>query len=43
MEAARRWYRSLCRSSQKKRLNWSKMQLRMSRWLTRPLICHPFS
>lgn len=41
-EAARRWYRSLCRRSQKKRLNWSKMQLHLSRWLPRPLICHPY-
>jgi hypothetical protein len=42
MELTRRWYRSLCRRSHKKRLNWSKMQLHARRWLPRPLICHPY-
>jgi len=41
-EVARRRYRNLCRRSHKKRLNWSKMQLHVSRWLPRPLICHPY-
>ena len=41
-ELTRRWYRSLCRRSHKRRLNWSKMQLHVSRWLPRPLICHPY-
>ena len=40
-EVSRRWYRSLCRRSHKKRLNWSKMYLHISRWLPRPRICHP--
>lgn len=40
-EVSRRWYRSLRRRSHKKRLNWRKMQLHISRWLPRPLICHP--
>ena len=41
-ELSRRWYRSLCRRSHKKRLNWSKMQLHISRWLPSPRIVHPY-
>ncbi len=41
-ELSRRWYRSLCRRSHRKRLNWSKMQLHISRWLPSPRIIHPY-
>jgi hypothetical protein len=32
----KRWYRSLCRRSHKKRLTWSKMNLHVRRWLPCP-------
>ena len=41
-EVTRRWYRSLCRRSHKKRLNWSKMSLHAGRWLPTPRIIHPY-
>jgi group II intron reverse transcriptase/maturase len=41
-EVSRRWYRSLCRRSHKKRLNWGKMQLHVRRWLPSPRVCHPY-
>lgn len=40
-EVLRRWYRSLCRRSHNKRLNWSKMGLHASRWLPPPRNHHP--
>ena len=41
-EVSRRWYRSLCRRSHKKRLNWGKMQRHRQRWLPSPRVCHPY-
>jgi RNA-directed DNA polymerase len=40
-EVLRRWYRSLCRRSHKKRLDWNKMSLHASRWLPPPRNHHP--
>jgi RNA-directed DNA polymerase len=37
------WYRALCRRSQRKALNWTRMRERYSRkWLPRPRIHHPW-
>ena len=41
LEVTKRWYRSLCRRSHKKRLNWSKMNLHVRRWLPLPKVQHP--
>jgi RNA-directed DNA polymerase len=41
-QVLRRWYRSLCRRSHKKRLNWSKMTLHASLWLPLPRVQHPY-
>ncbi|MCW0217988.1 MAG: hypothetical protein OJI67_06670 [Prosthecobacter sp.] len=43
LEVTKRWYRSLCRRSHKKRLDWRKMNLHVSRWLPPPKIQHPWS
>lgn len=42
LEVTKRWYRSLCRRSHKKRLNWSKMNLHARRWLPLPKVQHPY-
>lgn len=42
LEVTKRWYRSLCRRSHKKRLNWSKMTLHARRWLPLPKVQHPY-
>jgi RNA-directed DNA polymerase len=43
-EAARHWFRSLRRRSQKARkgLNWKKFYPILNRWLPRPAITHPY-
>jgi RNA-directed DNA polymerase len=42
MEVSHRWYRSLRRRSQKKRLNWTKMGRFVNRWLPQPRMMHPW-
>ncbi len=42
LEVTKRWYRSLCRRSHKKRLDWRKMNLHVRRWLPPPKIQHPW-
>ncbi|HXE08428.1 MAG TPA: hypothetical protein VN612_11050, partial [Acidobacteriaceae bacterium] len=37
-----RWYRSLRRRSQRRRLNWTRMDVLATRWLPRPHILHPW-
>jgi hypothetical protein len=37
-----RWYRSLRRRSQRRRLNWKRMDVLATRWLPRPHILHPW-
>jgi len=42
LEVTKRWYKSLCRRSHKKRLTWSKMNLHVRRWLPPPKVQHPY-
>lgn len=42
LEVTKRWYRSLCRRSHKKRITWSKMNLHARRWLPVPKVQHPY-
>jgi hypothetical protein len=39
---ARLWRHVIRRRSQKRRLNWDRLQRRFDRWLPRPCILHPF-
>ncbi len=39
---SRLWYRTLLRRSQRKRLNWERMERLINRWLPNPRICHPY-
>jgi len=41
-QVARLWYRTLCRRSQTKRINWTRMHRLIDHWLPRPTICHPY-
>lgn len=41
-QIARLWYRTLCRRSQRKRLNWGRMGRLVERWLPRVRILHPW-
>jgi len=41
-QIARLWYRTLCRRSQRKRLNWGRMAKLAERWLPRVRILHPW-
>jgi group II intron reverse transcriptase/maturase len=41
-DLARRWYRSLRRRSQKKRLTWKQMGSIATRWLPYPRLVHPW-
>jgi hypothetical protein len=36
------WYRSLRRRTQKRRLDWPKMNRLIRRWLPSARICHPW-
>jgi group II intron reverse transcriptase/maturase len=42
LEVTKRWYKSLCRRSHKKRLTWRKMNLHARRWLPLPKVLHPY-
>jgi group II intron reverse transcriptase/maturase len=41
-QVGRLWYRTLCRRSQRRRLNWRRMHRLLARWLPVPHICHPY-
>jgi len=41
-QVARLWYRTLCRRSQTKRINWDRMHRLIEHWLPTPTICHPY-
>jgi len=41
-EVRRSWYRSLCRRSQRKRLNWQRFGRIANFWLPRPRVVHPY-
>lgn len=38
----RLWYKTLLRRSQRKHLNWERMERLINRWLPNPRICHPY-
>src|SRR5262249_8423804 len=38
----RLWKRALERRSERGRMNWSRMQRLIARWLPNPRICHPY-
>lgn len=42
LEVTKRWYRSLCRRSHKKRITWNKMKVHIQRWLPVPKVLHPY-
>ena len=42
LEVTKRWYKSLRRRSHKQRINWSKMNLHVRRWLPLPKVLHPY-
>jgi len=39
---SRLWYKTLLRRSQRKRLNWERMDRLIERWLPKPRICHSY-
>ena len=39
---SRLWYKALLRRSQRRRLNWERMNRLINRWLPRPRIYHPY-
>jgi group II intron reverse transcriptase/maturase len=41
-ELARSWYRSLRRRSEKRRINWKKMDRLVKHWIPATRICHPW-
>jgi group II intron reverse transcriptase/maturase len=41
-QVIRHWRRALCRRSQRRRLNWDRMQRLVTRWLPRAAIMHPW-
>jgi group II intron reverse transcriptase/maturase len=41
-QVSRLWYRTLLRRSQKRKLNWERMQKHVTRWLPRLRIIHPW-
>jgi group II intron reverse transcriptase/maturase len=41
-QVGRLWYRTLCRRSQRRRLNWHRMHRLLAHWLPVPHICHPY-
>lgn len=41
-QVIRLWRRALCRRSQRSRLNWTRMQRLVTRWLPRAAITHPW-
>ena len=41
-EVRKSWYRSLCRRSQRKRLNWQRYGRIADYWLPRPRVVHPY-
>lgn len=41
-EVRKSWYRSLCRRSQRKRLNWQRYGRIAAYWLPRPRVVHPY-
>jgi group II intron reverse transcriptase/maturase len=42
LQVGRLWYRTLCRRSQRRRLNWRRMHRLLAHWLPVPHICHPY-
>jgi hypothetical protein len=41
-QAAKLWYRTLCRRSQVRHLSWKRMGRLVDHWLPTPRICHPY-
>jgi RNA-directed DNA polymerase len=41
-QVGRLWYRALSRRSQNGRILWDRMRCLITRWLPRPVVCHPY-